>query len=85
MPAPRRNAFAPCASPRADIPRGANSFFLGPHRYHDAEGGAFTAYGLVLPPCISTMRLEIAKPKPVPPFWRVLLLSTCWNSSKIFS
>src|SRR5262249_47870667 len=35
------------------------------------------------PPCISTMRFEIASPRPVPPFFRVLELSTCWNSSKI--
>src|SRR5262249_1502633 len=31
----------------------------------------------IVPPCISTMRLEIAKPKPVPPFLRVFELSTC--------
>src|SRR5580692_4527479 len=37
------------------------------------------------PPCSSTMRLEIARPKPVPPFCRVEVLSTCWNSSKIFT
>src|SRR3954468_10351616 len=37
----------------------------------------------IVPPCISTMRWEIASPSPLPPFWRVLLLSTCWNSSNI--
>src|SRR6476620_3390860 len=37
----------------------------------------------IVPPCISTIRLEIARPRPVPPFLRVLLSSTCWNSSKI--
>ena len=36
------------------------------------------------PPCISTMRLEIARPRPVPPFLRVAEFSACWNSSKIF-
>src|SRR3954471_781550 len=39
----------------------------------------------IAPPCISTMRLEIARPSPVPPFLRVLELSTCWNSSKILA
>src|SRR5581483_7668607 len=38
-----------------------------------------------VPPCISTMRLEIARPRPVPPFLRVLELSTCGNSSKILA
>ena len=32
------------------------------------------------PPCSSTIRLVIARPRPVPPFLRVLELSTCWNS-----
>ena len=39
----------------------------------------------MVPPCISTMRFEIARPRPVPPFCLVLLLSTCWNSSKMSS
>src|SRR5271167_5110828 len=39
----------------------------------------------IVPPCISTMRLEIARPSPVPPFWRVFELSICWNSPKIRS
>ena len=34
----------------------------------------------IVPPCISTMRFEIARPSPVPPFLRVFELSTCWNS-----
>src|SRR5271166_193159 len=34
----------------------------------------------ILPPCISTMRLDIASPKPVPPFFLVMALSACWNS-----
>src|SRR5262249_34314219 len=34
----------------------------------------------ILPPCISMMRLEMANPKPVPPFLRVIALSACWNS-----
>src|SRR5262249_38312218 len=34
----------------------------------------------ILPPCISMMRLDIASPKPVPPFLRVMALSACWNS-----
>src|SRR6266404_887260 len=37
------------------------------------------------PPCSSTMRREIDRPSPVPPFLRVLVLSTCWNSSKILA
>ena len=36
-----------------------------------------------LPPCISTMRREIERPRPVPPFFLVAELSACWNSSKI--
>src|SRR6266481_1552940 len=35
------------------------------------------------PPCSSTIRREIVSPRPVPPFFRVLELSACWNSSKI--
>src|SRR5262245_66387844 len=35
------------------------------------------------PPCISTIRLAIASPRPVPPFARELEPLTCWNSSKI--
>src|SRR5690606_31251902 len=35
------------------------------------------------PPCISTIRLEIDRPSPVPPFFLVAELSACWNSSKI--
>src|SRR6516162_5181729 len=31
----------------------------------------------ILPPCISMMRLDIASPKPVPPFLRVIALSAC--------
>src|SRR6266566_5485183 len=34
----------------------------------------------ILPPCISTMRFDMASPKPVPPFLRVMALSACWNS-----
>jgi hypothetical protein len=34
----------------------------------------------ILPPCISTMRFEMASPSPVPPFLRVTALSACWNS-----
>src|SRR3954464_6493155 len=36
-----------------------------------------------LPPCSSTMRREIDRPRPVPPFFLVAELSACWNSSKI--
>src|SRR5260221_114059 len=39
----------------------------------------------IVPPCISTIRFEIARPNPVPPFLRVLELSICWNSPKILS
>src|SRR5215469_888501 len=39
----------------------------------------------IVPPCISTIRLEIARPSPVPPLLRVLVLSICWNSPKIRS
>src|SRR5665213_4114112 len=35
------------------------------------------------PPCISMMRLDIARPRPVPPFLRVAEFSACWNSSNI--
>jgi dienelactone hydrolase len=34
----------------------------------------------IRPPCISMMRLEIASPNPVPPFFLVMALSACWNS-----
>src|SRR5262249_35213239 len=34
----------------------------------------------ILPPCISTIRLDMASPRPVPPFLRVMALSACWNS-----
>src|SRR4029077_3170074 len=37
------------------------------------------------PPCSSTILREIDSPRPVPPFLRVLVLSTCWNSSKILA
>src|SRR6516162_6532635 len=30
-----------------------------------------------LPPCISIMRFDMASPKPVPPFFRVMALSAC--------
>src|SRR6516225_5268517 len=36
----------------------------------------------ILPPCISMIRFDIARPKPVPPFFRVIALSACWNSWK---
>ena len=39
----------------------------------------------IRPPWSSTIRLAIARPRPVPPFFRVLELSACWNSSKIFA
>jgi hypothetical protein len=32
---------------------------------------------VIVPPCISTMRLDIASPRPEPPLCRVLLSSTC--------
>jgi hypothetical protein len=31
----------------------------------------------ILPPCISMMRLDIASPNPVPPFFLVMALSAC--------
>ena len=31
----------------------------------------------ILPPCISMMRFDMASPKPVPPFLRVIALSAC--------
>src|SRR5262249_42829052 len=34
----------------------------------------------IRPPCISMMRLDMASPRPVPPFLRVMALSACWNS-----
>src|SRR5262245_54853222 len=39
----------------------------------------------IRPPCISVMRLAIARPSPVPPAFLVLELSTCWNSWKSFA
>ena len=39
----------------------------------------------ILPPCISMIRLEIAAPSPVPPFFLVIELSACWNSWNSFS
>src|SRR6516165_1577818 len=33
----------------------------------------------IRPPCISTMRFDMASPRPVPPFLRVMALSACWN------
>src|SRR5262249_20612348 len=36
------------------------------------------------PPCIPMMRLALDRPRPVPPFRLVAVLSACWNSSKIF-
>src|SRR6266487_5441347 len=39
----------------------------------------------IRPPCISMIRLAIDRPRPVPPFLRVIELSACWNSSKIFA
>src|SRR5262249_49214775 len=39
----------------------------------------------IRPPCISTMRFAIARPRPVPPFFRAVELSACWNSSKILT
>src|SRR5262249_5744740 len=34
----------------------------------------------IRPPCISMMRLDMASPRPVPSFLRVMALSACWNS-----
>jgi len=31
----------------------------------------------IRPPCISMMRFDMARPKPVPPFFRVMALSAC--------
>src|SRR3990172_3677641 len=36
------------------------------------------------PPWSSMIRLAMESPRPVPPFFRVVELSACWNSSKIF-
>src|SRR5215471_8580138 len=35
------------------------------------------------PPCISTMRLAMDRPRPLPPLVRVGEPSTCWNSAKM--
>ena len=40
---------------------------------------------LIWPPCISIIRFEIARPRPVPPFCLVMVLSACWNSLNSFS
>src|SRR5712691_10602378 len=37
------------------------------------------------PPWSARMRFAMARPSPVPPFFRVLDVSTCWNSSKILA
>src|ERR1700678_2551705 len=37
------------------------------------------------PPCISTILLAMASPRPEPLLALVIELSTCWNSSKIFA
>src|SRR5215475_4058804 len=37
----------------------------------------------IRPPCIPTSWREIDNPNPVPPFFRVLVLSICWNCSNI--
>src|SRR5262249_20670165 len=37
------------------------------------------------PPCISTIRREMARPSPVPPLALARMVSACRNSSKIFS
>ena len=37
----------------------------------------------IRPPCIPTSWREIDNPSPVPPFFRVLVLSICWNCSNI--
>src|SRR6202167_4977807 len=39
----------------------------------------------ILPPIKSTKRLVIAKPRPVPPYFRVVELSACVNASKIMA
>src|SRR6266852_5265996 len=39
----------------------------------------------IRPPCISTMRLAMDNPSPLPPFVRVDELSACWNSPKILT
>ena len=36
-----------------------------------------------VPPCDSTIPLQIASPSPRPPYLRVILVSPCWNGSKI--
>src|SRR5262249_38457540 len=37
----------------------------------------------IRPPCSAMIRRAIERPRPVPPFLRVLELSACWNSSKM--
>src|SRR5262249_47193186 len=37
----------------------------------------------IRPLCISMIRLAMDSPSPVPPFFRVIELSPCWNSSNI--
>src|SRR5262249_23479178 len=39
----------------------------------------------IRPPCISTIRLAIDRPRPVPPLVLVDELSACWNSTKILA
>ena len=61
--------------------------FVDLDRKGDGEGRAFPSSDStqIVPPCISTMRLAIDRPSPVPPFFLVVELSACWNSSKILA
>ena len=37
----------------------------------------------ISPPIFLTISRQIANPNPVPPYWRVVLPSACWNFSKM--
>src|SRR5262249_50813284 len=52
-------------------------------RMRNVEPVPRTESTVIVPPCISTKRRAMARPRPVPPLWRGLVLSTCWKSSKM--
>src|SRR5262249_28877132 len=72
-----KDALAHAAPLRSSVLTGNSTWKVEPRPSSD-----FTQ---MRPPCNSTMRLAIARPTPVPPFFLVLELSTWWNSLKIRS
>jgi hypothetical protein len=64
-----RNAFAYAASTCRSTMTGRVKIKVDPWPGCDSTQ--------IRPPCISMMRFDIASPKPVPPFLRVMALSAC--------